>query len=146
MECRPLVIRQPRTSAEQMPPTQAYPGPHPAASGAELADLSWRNLFDRCLCRRERLISSAVCEQLAINRKAFHHTLDIVPCLCERDAFRPVDRIDVGAPRIAVLRYPFLHAAPSGIVAGGDQQKRAAIILHQSRELGGTHLGVIDRI
>src|SRR5262249_17691846 len=120
--------RQPPHSRCQ--PTQAPPGSHPPPRASQLADLSRRNLFDRCLCgrRRERLMSSAVCEQRAINRKTFHDTLDIVPCLCKRDALRPVDRIDIGAPWIAVLRYPFLHAAPPGIVAGRDQQNGTAII------------------
>jgi hypothetical protein len=36
----------------------------------------------------------------------FHHTLNVIARLGQRDAFYPIDRIHFGIARIAVLRHP----------------------------------------
>ena len=46
-------------------------------------------------------------EARAVDLQVLHDTLRIVARLSEWDAFDPIDRIDFGIARIAVLGYPF---------------------------------------
>src|SRR6266487_5069687 len=107
---------------------------------------STRTLVSRHLCRPEGFRSDPLCESRPVNLQIFDYPLNIIACFREWDAFDPVDRINMGISRIAVLGDPFLHAAAPRIVAGKDQDKRAAVVSHQSRELGRPHLGVVDGI
>ena len=58
---------------------------------------------------------------------------------------RPIDCVDFGIARIAVLCHPLLDATAAGIVAGERHDVGAAVLLEQSGHLGCTHLGVVDR-
>src|SRR6266516_3936634 len=93
-------------------------------------------LVGRHLCRPEGFRSDTLCESRPIDLQILEYPLNIIARFRERDAFDPVDWIDFGVTRIAVLRDPFLHPATPRIVAGEDQDKGAAVVSHQSRELG----------
>ena len=54
----------------------------------------------------------------AVDLEVLHYTLNIVACLGERDAFDPVNRIDFGIARIAVLDYPVSDPPRAGVIAG----------------------------
>src|SRR5262245_55377248 len=69
----------------------------------------------------------AAAEAHAIDLQVLHDALDVVARLRKRNAFDPVDRIDLGIARIAVLLDPFTHATATGIVAGEGHDVRAAI-------------------
>ena len=82
----------------------------------------------------------------AIDLQILHDTLHVVARLGERDALDPIDRIDFGIARIAVLRHPLPDPAAAGIVAGKRHDVGAGVLLEQGADLGGAHLGVVDRI
>src|SRR6266699_2589022 len=103
-------------------------------------------LVGRHLCRPEGFRSDTLCESRPIDLQILEYPLNIIARYRERDAFDPVDWIDFGVTRIAVLRDAFLHPATPRIVAGKDQDKGAAVVSHQARELGRPHLGVVDGI
>jgi hypothetical protein len=90
--------------------------------------------------------SGGVKKARAIGLKILHYALHVVTGLGEGDALNPVDGIDAGIARVAVLRYPLLNPAASGIVAGERQDVGTAVLLEQGRDLGGAHLGVVDRV
>src|SRR5271169_3644409 len=47
-----------------------------------------------------------VAKALAVNLQVLHYTLDVIACLGQRNALYPIDRVDLGISRIAVLRHP----------------------------------------
>ena len=68
-------------------------------------------------------------EARLIDLQILHYALDVVARLRKRNAFDPVDRVDPGIARIAILCDPFFHASASGIVAGEDQEIGAAVVV-----------------
>src|ERR1700674_3308328 len=84
--------------------------------------------IDRRIRRLEHLPPRAVAEAHAIYLQVLHDALDVVARLGKRNAFDPVDRIDLGVARIAVLLDPFFEPASAGIVAGENQQVGAGVI------------------
>ena len=85
-------------------------------------------------------------EARAVDLQVLHDALDVVARLGERDALDPIDRVDLGIARIAVLRHPLLDPAAARIVAGKGQDVGAAVVLEQGGDLGGAHLRVVDRV
>src|SRR6195256_4233929 len=81
-----------------------------------------------------------------IDSQILHYALDIVARFGKRNAFHPIDGIDLGIARVAVLLHPLLNAAPAGIVAGERHNVRAAIFLQERAESGRAHLCIVDRI
>ena len=57
----------------------------------------------------------------AIHLQVFHYPLDIVSGFPVRDAFDPVDNIDVFVARIAEFSDPAVYRTPPGII-GSDRQ------------------------
>jgi hypothetical protein len=73
----------------------------------------------------------------AIGLKILHHALHVVAGLGERDALNPVDCIDPGFARVAVLCYSSLNLAAPGIVAGERQEVGTLVILEQGCDQRG---------
>jgi hypothetical protein len=73
----------------------------------------------------------------AIGLKILHDTLHVVAGLGEGDALNPVDCIDPGFARVAVLCYPLLNPAAPGIVASERQDVGTSVILEQGRDQRG---------
>src|SRR5262249_20322462 len=70
-----------------------------------------------------------------VDLQVLHDPLHIVAGLRERNQLDPIDRIDLGIPRIAVAVDPFLQTAAAGIVGGKGHDVGAAEILEQTTEL-----------
>ena len=58
----------------------------------------------------------------------FHHALNVITRLGQRDAFYPIDRIHFGIARIAVLRHPLPNSPAPRVVASERHNKGAAIL------------------
>src|SRR6266481_6902163 len=67
-------------------------------------------------------------EVRTVDLQILHYPLDVVTRLGERNALDPIDRIDLGVARIAVLGDPLLNPAAAGIVTGERHDVRAAVL------------------
>jgi hypothetical protein len=66
---------------------------------------------------------SAGAEANAIDLQVLHDALDVVARLGKRNALNPIDSIDLGIARIAVLRHPLLDPAAARIIASKSQDE-----------------------
>ena len=69
----------------------------------------------------------AAAEPRTIDLNALDDALDVIAGLGKRDAFDPVDWIDLGIAGIAITLNPFLDPAAAGIVAGECQHIGAVV-------------------
>jgi hypothetical protein len=76
--------------------------------------------------------SGGVKKARAIGLKILHYALHVVAGLGKGDALNPVDCIDPGFARVAVLRYPLLNPAAPGIVAGERQDVGTSVPLSKA--------------
>src|SRR5437763_16799793 len=77
-------------------------------------------------------------EAHAIDLQVFQYPLDVVARLGERYALDPIDWINLGVPRIAVLGNPLLYPSTARVVAGEGEDVGAAVLRDQLAELGRT--------
>ena len=70
-------------------------------------------------------------EANAIDLQILHDALDVVARFGKWNALHPINRVDLGIARIAVLLHPFLNAASAGVIAGEAHDVGAAILPQQ---------------
>ena len=85
-------------------------------------------------------------EARAVDLQVLHHPLDVVARLGEWNALDPVDGIDLGIARIAMLRHPLLDPAAARVVAREGEDKGAAIVLEQGGDFSSAQLRIVDLV
>ena len=87
-----------------------------------------------------------VIETRAVDLQVFQHALDIVAGLREGDALDPVDRVDIGIARIAVILDPAAGAVGAGIIGGQRENVGAVELVHHLGQMMHAQREIIVQI
>ena len=81
-----------------------------------------------------------------VDLQILHDTLNVVAGFSKWNPLDPIDRIDIGITRIAILGNPLLNAPSASVVTGEAHNVGAAVLLQERGQLRRTHLRVVDRV
>src|SRR5262249_35921680 len=68
-------------------------------------------------------------EARIIHLQIFHNSLHVITRFGQRDSLYPIDSIDLGVARIAMLCHPLLHPAAACVVAGEGHDVGTFVLL-----------------
>src|SRR5215475_11010756 len=88
----------------------------------------------------------AFTEPDAIDLKIFHHALHVVAGFGEWNPLDPINGVNIRTSRVTVTLNPFVNPATACIIGRESEYVGAAVVLKQFAELGGSHLGVVNRV